>query len=74
MICRSPSPQEADDGGEWPVYGVVGEDVDVFVFPRYVLGSYFTKLQTLNYYSYEASSRFITLSIFHSMTLQDPMA
>ncbi|KAH9057124.1 hypothetical protein EDB83DRAFT_2316093 [Lactarius deliciosus] len=31
MICRSPSPPEADDGDEeWPVYGVVGEDVDVF--------------------------------------------
>ncbi|KAH8983543.1 hypothetical protein EDB86DRAFT_2833858 [Lactarius hatsudake] len=31
MICRSPSPPEAYDGDEeWPVYGVVGEDVDVF--------------------------------------------
>ncbi|KAH9043005.1 hypothetical protein EDB84DRAFT_1472449 [Lactarius hengduanensis] len=36
MICRSPSPPEADDGDEeWPVYGVVGEDVDVFGISRY---------------------------------------
>ncbi|KAI9428708.1 hypothetical protein H4582DRAFT_1983705 [Lactarius indigo] len=36
MICRSPSPPEADDGDdEWPVYGVVGEDVDVFGTSRY---------------------------------------
>jgi hypothetical protein len=40
MICRSPSPPEADDGEEeWPVYGVVGEDVDVFGISRYVLGT-----------------------------------
>ncbi|KAI9457763.1 hypothetical protein BJY52DRAFT_1271146 [Lactarius psammicola] len=36
MICRSPSPPEADDGEEeWPVYGVVGEDVDVFGISSY---------------------------------------
>ena len=57
MICRSPSPPEADDGEEeWPVYGVVGEDVDVFGNSRYMLGTYFksqSKSQTLNSYSYE---------------------
>lgn len=41
MICRSPSPPEADDGeDEWPVYGVVGEDVDVFGISRYVLARF----------------------------------
>lgn len=36
MICRSPSPPEADDGEEeWPVYGIVGEDVDVFGIPSH---------------------------------------
>ena len=40
MIRRSPSPPEEDDGEEeWPVYGVVGEDVDVFGISRYVLGT-----------------------------------
>lgn len=49
MITRSPSPPEADDGGddEWPVYGIVGEDVDVFGNSRYVLRAHFTTLQTL---------------------------
>lgn len=67
-ISRSPSPQEADDGeDEWPVYGVVGEDVDVFGISRYVLDKYFTKWQTLNNllnHSYEASARFMILSMF----------
>jgi hypothetical protein len=54
MIARSPSPPEEDDGEEeWPVYGVVGEDVDVFGISRYMLGTYFTKLLTPNDYSYE---------------------
>jgi hypothetical protein len=36
MIARSPSPPEEDDGEEeWPVYGVVGEDVDVFGISSY---------------------------------------
>ncbi|KAH9053843.1 hypothetical protein EDB87DRAFT_1825401 [Lactarius vividus] len=36
LVHRSPSPPEADDGDEeWPVYGVVGEDVDVFGVSRY---------------------------------------
>lgn len=49
MITRSPSPPEADDGGddEWPVYGIVGEDVDVFGNSRYVLRAHFTTLQAL---------------------------
>jgi hypothetical protein len=34
--ARSPTPPEADDDGEeWPVQGIVGEDVDVFGFSRY---------------------------------------
>ncbi len=37
-IRRSPSPQEEDDGEEWPVYGIVGEDVDVFGNSMYVFG------------------------------------
>jgi len=67
MLCRSPSPPEADDGeDEWPVYGVVGEDVDVFGFSRYVLGhTHFHQVATqLLAHSYEASARFIILSIF----------
>lgn len=39
MIARSPTPpetdDEADDGEEWPVHGIVGEDVDVFGVSRY---------------------------------------
>jgi hypothetical protein len=31
MIARSPTPPEPDDDGEeWPVHGIVGEDIDVF--------------------------------------------
>jgi hypothetical protein len=42
MIARSPSPPEADDDeDEWPVYGVVGEDVDVFGISRCVLSTDF---------------------------------
>ena len=38
MIVRSPSPPEPDDDGdEWPVHGIVGEDVDVFGISKYVL-------------------------------------
>ena len=48
MIARSPSPPEPDDSEEvWPVYGIVGEDVDVFGNSRYVLRAEFTTLQTL---------------------------
>lgn len=48
MIARSPSPPEPDDSEEvWPVYGIVGEDVDVFGNSRYVLRADFTTLQTL---------------------------
>ena len=37
MIARSPSPPELeDDGEEWPVHGIVGEDVDVFGISKYV--------------------------------------
>jgi hypothetical protein len=37
MIARSPSPPEPDDDGEeWPVHGIVGEDVDVFGISRYI--------------------------------------
>jgi hypothetical protein len=43
MIARSPSPPELeDDGEEWPVHGIVGEDVDVFGISRYVIFSPFT--------------------------------
>lgn len=35
-IVRSPTPPETDDDGEeWPVHGIVGEDVDVFGISRY---------------------------------------
>ena len=35
-IARSPTPPETDDDGEeWPVHGIVGEDVDVFGISRY---------------------------------------
>ena len=34
-ISRSPTPPEPDDDGEeWPVHGIVGEDVDVFGISR----------------------------------------
>ena len=34
-IARSPTPPETDDDGEeWPVHGIVGEDVDVFGISR----------------------------------------
>jgi hypothetical protein len=37
-IARSPTPpdtdDEAEDGEEWPVHGIVGEDVDVFGVSR----------------------------------------
>ena len=34
-IARSPTPPETDDDGEeWPVHGIVGEDVDVFGVSR----------------------------------------
>ncbi|KAH9988305.1 hypothetical protein BJV77DRAFT_1070141 [Russula vinacea] len=37
-ISRSPTPPEPDDDGEeWPVHGIVGEDVDVFGIPSYEL-------------------------------------
>jgi hypothetical protein len=33
--ARSPTPPETDDDGEeWPVHGIVGEDVDVFGISR----------------------------------------
>jgi hypothetical protein len=37
-IARSPTPPETDDDeedSEWPVHGIVGEDVDVFGISRY---------------------------------------
>jgi hypothetical protein len=35
-IARSPTPPETDDDGEeWPVHGIVGEDVDAFGISRY---------------------------------------
>jgi len=35
-IARSPTPPETDDDGEeWPVHGIVGEDVDVFGISSY---------------------------------------
>jgi histone-lysine N-methyltransferase SUV39H len=35
-ISRSPTPPEPDDDGEeWPVHGIVGEDVDVFGISSY---------------------------------------
>ena len=37
-IARSPTPPESDDDGEeWPVHGIVGEDVDVFGISRCTL-------------------------------------
>ncbi|KAF8479076.1 hypothetical protein DFH94DRAFT_747477 [Russula ochroleuca] len=37
-ISRSPTrPEPDDDGEEWPVHGIVGEDVDVFGISRYSL-------------------------------------
>ena len=36
QISRSPTPPEPDDDGEeWPVHGIVGEDIDVFGISRY---------------------------------------
>jgi len=38
-IARSPTPPDTDDEGEdieWPVHGIVGEDVDVFGISRSV--------------------------------------
>ena len=38
-IARSPTPPETEDEGddiEWPVHGIVGEDVDVFGISRFV--------------------------------------
>ena len=37
-IARSPTPPETyddEEGSEWPVHGIVGEDVDVFGISRY---------------------------------------
>ena len=40
-ISRSPTPPEPDDDGEeWPVHGIVGEDIDVFGIPRYSITYY----------------------------------
>ena len=39
-IARSPTPPDTDDEGgdiEWPVHGIVGEDVDVFGISRSVV-------------------------------------
>jgi hypothetical protein len=39
-IARSPTPPDTDDEGgdiEWPVHGIVGEDVDVFGVSRSVV-------------------------------------
>ncbi|KAI9453438.1 hypothetical protein F5148DRAFT_1232961 [Russula earlei] len=36
-IARSPTPPEPDDDDEeWPVHGIVGEDIDVFGISRYI--------------------------------------
>jgi hypothetical protein len=48
-ISRSPTPPETDDDGEeWPVHGIVGEDVDVFGISRYAHPSllHYRKAQT----------------------------
>jgi hypothetical protein len=59
MIARSPSPPEPDDDGEeWPVHGIVGEDVDVFGKSRYAphrISFKFTPSHEFSLPSYEAS-------------------
>jgi hypothetical protein len=48
-IARSPTPPETDDDGEeWPVHGIVGEDVDVFGISRYAHTSPPTHLSKLS--------------------------
>jgi len=59
-IARSPTPPETDDDGEeWPVHGIVGEDVDVFGISRYAHTSLTIQLFLHNnsLLSYEASLR-----------------
>jgi len=42
-IARSPTPPETDDDGEeWPVHGIVGEDVDVFGISSYAHHTFLT--------------------------------
>jgi hypothetical protein len=80
MIARSPSPPELDDDGEeWPVHGIVGEDVDVFGTSKYVLFRPFTPFILLqstlpsyevNYFFFSPSRMmpFTTLTRFDGKT------
>jgi hypothetical protein len=61
-IARSlTSPKTDDDGEEWPVHGIVSEDVGVFGISRYAHSSLSTHYNMLNaqpsLLSYEASLR-----------------
>lgn len=55
-IARSPTPPETDDDGEeWPVHGIVGEDIDVFGISRCVAAAIIDSSIDHPYFSYEAS-------------------
>src|SRR6266850_2082469 len=72
-IARSPTPpetdDEADDGEEWPVHGIVGEDVDVFGVSRYddIVNRSLTTTSHISSFSVMRQD-FISVQIFSCLT------